>query len=129
MIKNKSISFKLIAYTLISCSVIFLGIFGYDYLFSKRIVTENINENAKNLTHATVNEIDAALFKIQGIAENIAYHIERVELNKDELLELIRSSVESSPEICSLTIAFEPYAFDPQSVSYTHLTLPTTERV
>ena len=69
MIKNKSISFKLIFYTLISCSVIFLGIFWYDYQFSKKIVTENINENAKTLTQATINKIDSAFFEIQDIAD------------------------------------------------------------
>ena len=114
MIKYKSISFKLIAYTLISCSVIFMGIFWYDYLFSKRLIAENIHENAKNLTHATVNEIDAELFGFQDITDNIAFLIERIDCNKDELLDMIRSTVEANPDICSATIAFEPHAFDPK---------------
>ena len=118
MIKYKSISFKLISYTLISCSVIFMGIFWYDYQFSKKMVTENIHENAKNLTHATVNEIDAELFGFQDVADNIAFLIEHIDYNKDELLDVIRSTVENSPEICSAAVAYEPHVYDPKSLYF-----------
>lgn len=118
MIKHKSIAFKLIFFILVSCSVLFLGIFWYDYLFSKRIITENISENAKNLTRATVNEIDSILYAIQKIPQSIASLIEYDTFDKNELLNMIHSAVENNPEIYGSTIAFEPYSFDSGSLYF-----------
>lgn len=116
--KPRSIAFKLIFYILISCSALFLGIFWYNYLFSKRMITENISENAKNLTRATVNEIDSVLFAIQEIPQNIAALLEHDPYDKDELLNILYSAVESNPEIYGSTISFEPYAFEPASLYF-----------
>ncbi|MDD5644792.1 MAG: SpoIIE family protein phosphatase [bacterium] len=112
MIKRKSIAFKLIVYILISCSALFLGIFWYNYLFSKKIITENISENAKNLTRATVNEIDSILYRIQKVPEVVAAALERGSFDKDELMNMLYAAIESNPEIYGGTISFEPYVFD-----------------
>lgn len=116
--KHKSIAFKLISYILISCSALFLGIFGYNYLFSKRMITENISENAKNLTRATVNEVDSILYRVQKVPQGVASLLEHNTFDKDELLNILYSAVESNAEIYGATISFEPYAFDPESLYF-----------
>jgi len=118
MIKNKSIAFKLIFFILVSCSILFLGIFLYNYLFSRDIIIENISENAKNMTRATVNEIDSVLFAIQEIPQNLASILENDPYDKDEILHMLYSSIESNPEIYGMAVVFEPYAFDPNSLYF-----------
>jgi len=112
MIKRNSIAFKLIFSILISCTALFLGIFWYNYSFSKKIISENISDNAKNLTRATVNEIDSVLLAIQEIPENIASLLEHNPYDKDELLNIVHSAVEGNPEIYGAAIAFDPYAYE-----------------
>ncbi|MCK9554390.1 HAMP domain-containing protein [bacterium] len=116
--KYNSIAFKLIAYILISCSALFLGIFGYNYLFSKRMITENISENAKNLTRATVNEVDSILYRIQKVPQGVASLLEYNTFDKNELLNILYSAVESNAEIYGATISFEAYAFEPESLYF-----------
>lgn len=93
-------------------------IFGYNYLFSRRIIVKNLEENARNLALATVNRIETVLRSMEKVSENLAYFLENSSDSKNELLDLIRSVVEKNPEIYGSTIAFEPYAFDKNSLYF-----------
>jgi sigma-B regulation protein RsbU (phosphoserine phosphatase) len=112
MIKNKGIAFKLILCILTSCIILFVCIFGYNYLFTRRIITGIIRQNAGNLTAYTVSEIETVLKSVEKVPQNIAYSLEQTHYTKEALLNLLRSVVESNPEIYGATIAFEPYAFN-----------------
>jgi len=112
MKKYTSIAFKLTFYILLSCSVLFLGIFWYNYLFSKKIITQKIEDDAKHLTYATVNAIDSVLLRIEKIPKGVASFLENDPFDKDEILHMIYGAVRDNPEIYSMTVAFEPYAFD-----------------
>jgi len=113
VIKNRSIAFKLSFSILASCTIIFILIFGYNYQFSRRIITQDIRENAGNLTQLTVNKIETVLLPIQKVPENIAYSLEDYSYdNKEGLLNLLRSVIENNPEVYGSTIAFEPNTFD-----------------
>jgi len=59
MLKNRGIAFKLVFFIILSGMLIFILIFGYDYIFSKKIILKNVEERAKNLAFATVNMIEA----------------------------------------------------------------------
>jgi sigma-B regulation protein RsbU (phosphoserine phosphatase) len=118
MIKNRGIAFKLILLILTSSTLIFMLIFGYNYLFSRRIIVKNVEENARNLALATVNRIDIVLRSMEKVPENLAYFLEHSSYTKKELIDLIRSVVENNPEIYGATIAFEPYVFDRNSLYF-----------
>lgn len=119
MIKNRSIAFKLSFSILASCTAIFVLIFGYNYQFSRKIIAQNIRENAGNLTRLTVSKIETVLLPIQKVPENIAYSLEDYSYdNKEGLLNLLRSVIENNPEVYGSTIAFEPHAFDKESLYF-----------
>ena len=118
VIKHKSIAFKLIFYILVSCSALFFGIFWYNYSFSKKIITEEIRENAKNLTRSTVNKIDSVLFGIEKTPEGIASLLENIPFNRNEIIHMIYAAVKDNPQIYGLTVSFEPYAFDGKSLYF-----------
>lgn len=112
MIKNKSLAFKLSLLVLSSCTLIFFIIFGYNYLFSRRIIAGDIRLNAENLTLAAVNRINIVLRSVEKVPDTLAYFLEHSSYTKDDLIELLRSVVEGNPEIYGSTIAFEPYSFE-----------------
>lgn len=108
--KNRGLALKLTVLILSSISVIFFLIFSYSYFFSRRIIVRNIENNAKNLSLATVNRIDMVLRAIEKVPENLACFIECAPHSSADFIDLIRMVVRNNPDIYGATIAFEPYA-------------------
>jgi len=118
-VKKKGIAFKLILSIMTSVSLILILIFGYNYLFSRRIILKNVEDSAKNLALATTNQIDKVMLGMQEATENLARFLEQTSLDsKEQILNIIRSLVENNPEIYGSTIAFEPFAFDKESLYF-----------
>ncbi len=118
MLKSKGIAFKLSVLILSTTAVIFLIIFGYSYQISRRLILNNVRENAKNLTFNAVNRIETILKSFEKIPENLGYFLEYSTYNKSDLLNLLRSVVKNNPEIFGSTIAFEPYTFEKDSLYF-----------
>lgn len=112
MIKNRSLSFKFILFFSGSSAIIFLLIIGSNYSFSKQIIQEKIEENAKNLTLRTVNRIETVLAGVKKIPQLLAFSLEEGNLDKEQIAELLHMVVSNNEEIYGAGIAFEPYAFD-----------------
>ncbi len=118
MMKNRGIALKLILLILSSSTLIFVLIFGYNYLFSRRIIIKNVEENARNLALATVNRIDIVLRSMEKVSENLACYLENTSYSKSELINFLRLVVENNPEIYGSAVAFEPYAFERDSLYF-----------
>jgi len=118
MIKNKGIAFKLTFFVLASSAVIFLVIFGYNYIISRRIIVKNIESGAKNLALATVNRIESVLRPIEKVPQNLAYFLGESVYTKEEIIDLLHAVIKNNPEIYGATVAFEPYAFDKDSLYF-----------
>lgn len=118
MFKNKGIAFKLSILILSTTAIIFLIIFGYSYQISRELILNNVRENAKNLTFNAVSRIETILQSFEKTPENLAFSLEYSKYNKSEMLKLLRSIVRNNPEIFGSTIAFEPYAFDKNSLYF-----------
>lgn len=117
--KRRGIAFKLILFIMTGITLIFALIFGYNYLYSKRILLKNVEDNARNLALATTNRIDKILRSMEVAATNLATFLQQTAYDdKERLLGLIRSFVECNPEIYGSTFAFEPYAYDKDSLYF-----------
>jgi len=112
VLRNRGIAFKLILFFTLSSGLIFLLVFGFNYRFSRRTIEKNIEENARNLVLSKVNRIETILLSVQKVPESLACFLENGSYDKEELLRLLRSMVESNSEIYGSAIAFEPYGFD-----------------
>ena len=100
-------------------TLIFSLIFGYNYLYSRRILLKNVEDNARNLALATTNRIETILRSMEVAATNLSTFLQQSAYDdKQRLLGLIRSFVECNPEIYGSTIAFEPYAYDQNSLYF-----------
>ena len=112
MARNRGIALKLAIGILASTTVIFSLIFGYSYFISRRIILENIERNAENLTQSTVNRIDSVLKTVEKVPRNLAIFLEDFAYGGGDILRVIQAVVEKNPEIYGATIAFEPNAYD-----------------
>jgi sigma-B regulation protein RsbU (phosphoserine phosphatase) len=117
--KKRGIAFKLILFIMTGITLIFALIFGYNYLYSKRILLKNVEDNARNMALATANRIDKILHSMEVATANLATFLQHSAYDdKQRLLGLIRSFVECNPEIYGSAIAFEPYAYDKDSLYF-----------
>lgn len=111
--KGRGLAFKLIAFILASTTIIFGAAFYYGHLASEKVVFEAVEESARNLAQATVNEIELALRGLEKISLQHGYLLEQYSFPREELIELLTSTVSNNPEIYGSAIAFQPHTFDP----------------
>ncbi len=116
--RNRGLAFKLAALVLMSITLILLLILSYNYYFSRRLITDKIEENAIQLTKATVNRIDSVLRATEKVPANLSPFIDKFSDKERDLTALIESAVMSNPEIYGATIAFEPYGHKPDSKGF-----------
>jgi len=116
--KNRGLAFKLVLLILSSVTLIFLLIFGYNYMYSRKIIVENVEKNAVNLARATVNQIDIVLSSIEKVPENLAYVLERSLCTGEELNNLLKHIVRNNKEIYGSAVAFEPRVYDGEKERY-----------
>lgn len=116
--KNIGIASKLILLIMTSVTIIFFLIFGYNYLISRRMIVKSIDEGARNLALATVNQIDIILSSVQKVPESLSRFLDNSLYSTENLMGLLRASIKDNPEIYGSTIAFEPYANDENVLSF-----------
>ena len=105
---KRGISFKLILLVSASVALIFAMILAYIYRVSHDTISDNLKENSRLLTLATVNEVEKILTAVQKIPDNLAKVIEGGNDQPEQLNRLLRLVVENNSEIFGAGIAFEP---------------------
>lgn len=118
MLRGRGIAFRLSLCILASCTLIFAAVFGYTYLFTRRLILNEIEGNAKNLSLRTVNRIETVLRSVEKVPNNLAYSLEHSSFTREGLLDLIRAVVANNPEIYGSTVSFEPYLFEKTQRSF-----------
>lgn len=116
----------------------FIVLLLYNYFISKKIILDNIKDNTRTLAVSTLSQINTVLVSAEKMPENIAYVLECVDLNMNEIRKIFRTLVEKNDCIYGSAIAYEPYMFndstklfcpyfyraDKGSVSYKNLATP-----
>ncbi len=118
MMKNRGLALKLILLILTSITIIFSIVFSYNYVVSRRIIIKNIEKNARNLALATVNRIDMELHSVEKVPKSLAIFLESFSFVGGDIHDVLSSIIENNPEIYGATIAFEPYAYNRNSLSF-----------
>lgn len=118
MPKKNSIVTKLVLVITLSSTLIFAVTLGYNYYQSRMILEHELENNAHNLVMSLVYRVETELTAVAKVAEGVARSLETSRHSEQELLTLLRETVEKNPEIYGSGIAFEPYAFSPESRLY-----------
>ncbi len=132
-----SFALKLSLYTIICVIVVFVGVLVYNYQISKRLIIESTYKDVEDIANMTLNRINSLLTAAQKVPEDLASFVEYSNQTKNELLNMLRSVVETNPEIYGSTISFEPYMFkknieyfgpyfykSPEGIKYINLASP-----
>jgi sigma-B regulation protein RsbU (phosphoserine phosphatase) len=109
------LAFKLILFFSLSSLLIFTAVLAYNYQYSRKIIMINQEKDARNLALMSVHRIETVLNGVQKATQSLAGHLERTSPSKEELLALIRATVEKNPEIVGSAVAFEPFAYAPHT--------------
>lgn len=116
--KSRGITFKLVFFILTSTMIVSLVAFVYDYQASKGPILRVAQETARNLTFATINEIETITRGIEKVVQHLTYHLEEDEPSRDQLAKILRMTVVKNPEIFGSASAYEPFAFDPSDYCF-----------
>ncbi|WP_019867229.1 SpoIIE family protein phosphatase [Methylovulum miyakonense] len=118
MPRKNSIVTKLILVITLSSVLIFAVTLGYNYYQSRMILERELENNAHNLVSSLVYRVETELMSVAKVAEGVARSLETSKHSEQELLALLRTTVEKNPEMYGSGIAFEPYAFSAESRLY-----------
>lgn len=113
MARKIGLALKLLFFLLTATSVIFGAAATYSHYYTKRIILQEVEANARNLTMATVFRIEAVLRGVEKIPRGLADVVQGGGGHPRELPQLLQDTVRHNPEIFGSAIAFEPYAFAP----------------
>ncbi len=113
--KNKGIVFKLTSCILVTSVIFFLIVSNHNAKEIRSIFQGNLRISAENLSNSTLNKIESIIKAVEKIPQQMALSLDDSSYSKEELLLLLRKTVENNPEIYGSTIAFEPYMFDADS--------------
>ncbi len=100
-------------------SLVFALVVGYSYLYSRRIILDEAEQNARNLTLSVARRIEQEFRAVGKIPEGLARFLETQPCEQDAtLLALLRGLVSDNPEIFGAAAAFEPGAFVKETRAY-----------
>ncbi len=115
---KNSIAIKLVLVITLCSALIFAATLGYNYYRSRVILVQELEKNARNLALALVYRVETELVAVARVTEGMARSLENGRFSEQELLSLIRTTVEKNPEIYGSGVAFEPYVFSAASRLY-----------
>ena len=123
---SNSITFKMTLLVLGGTSLVFALVLGYSYSYSRKIILNEAEMKARNLTLSVANKIEQEFRAITKIPQHIVSFLKTNDYNKTTLDRIIREMVEDNPEVFGSTVGFEPNAFEEGVQSYSPYYYRTT---
>ncbi len=118
MLKRQSIAFQLALLILSSVVIVFTIMFGYDYHISRAMVMKTVDQDARKVVRATLQQIENVLSLVQKVAQGMTQTVQNMPGASQDLERYLKSVVENNPEVYGSVIAFEPYALVPDLKSF-----------
>jgi len=111
MLRRRGIAFKLSLLIVAGALAVFAALFGYNYRVTRRLIERQAEENAGNLTRATVYRVESVLAAVEKVPLNLASTLEYASYTREDLIQLLRLAVLKNPEVHGAAVAFAPHAF------------------
>lgn len=103
---RRSFALQLVVFIFIFTIIIFAMMFLVQTAMTKRIMTNNAEQIAKNLTWESINKIEGILRNIENITFNTAYLLGNQLLSQSEQKEYIRNIIIRNDEIVSVSVLY-----------------------
>lgn len=109
---RNSIVIKIALLVLGSTVLIMSLVEAFNYTYSRRMILESAENNARNLALSMARRIEQEFRAVQKVPKSLANYLNTIPTDdKNTVLSLLHSSVAENPEIFGSGIFFEPYAF------------------
>jgi len=115
---KNSIAVKLVLVITLFNAVISAVTLGYNYYESRDILQKELESNARNLAMSIVYRVETQLAAVAKVAEGVVRSLETGKYSEQQFHALLKTTIETNPDIYGLAIAFEPYAFSAKSPLY-----------
>lgn len=109
-----SLAAKVTILVMAGTSLVLAMVLADSYAVSRKIIVANAEKEARNLAESNALTMQEELRAVAEITQNLALCVETVPMDRLHLLLLIRGVVAGQEEIFGSTVAFEPYAFEPE---------------
>ena len=115
---RSSLAFKLALLVLASTGVIFAAAFFYTTAVARRALLKSVHENVRNIARDTVRQMESVLNGVEPLPRMMAERLGHSNPNREQIQEIIRETLRSSPHVYGSAVAFEPGAFAPDVKSF-----------
>lgn len=109
---GRGLRFKLAVTILSSVGLLFIGLFSYNYVYSRDLIKELIRKDAMDLAVATAKKIEIILRGVEKITENASLEIADNDspfaVLEMQSKDVVRRMLKTNEEIYGSTIALEP---------------------
>ncbi|MGE5180289.1 MAG: SpoIIE family protein phosphatase [Bacteroidota bacterium] len=110
---GRSLALRLVLVIAGFSTVIFAVTLGYNYWRSRLLLERELESNARHLAASLVSRVETRLVAVQKVTEGLARSVATGGQSEDDLLRLLRTTLEGEPDIYGMAVAFEPNAFRP----------------
>jgi len=93
--------------------MVFAMALAYSYSYSRTIILDEAEKNARNLTLSVARRIEQEFRAVEKLPEHLCAFLEAGPCDKDTMLRLVRRLVEENREVFGSVVAFEPNSFQP----------------
>lgn len=105
-----SIALKMTLLVLGGTSLVFALVQGYSYWYSRQIILDEVEKNARSLTLSAATRIEQEFRAVAKIPQNMRYFLESGQDDEETLLRVLKRVVAGNPEVYGAAVGFEPYA-------------------
>jgi sigma-B regulation protein RsbU (phosphoserine phosphatase) len=99
-------------------SLVFALVLGYTYSYSRKIILEEAEMKARNLTLSVANKIEQEFRAVTKVPQHLVSFLKTNDYNKTTLNRIIREMVADNPEVFGSVVGFESNAFENGLQSY-----------
>ncbi len=91
-------------------SILIFGLtLGYNYYRARQTIVATMEDQARNIVAAATGSVSTTIVSVMALTESMACALETLPFNEARLLDFIRMSVLSNPDVFGSAVAFEPY--------------------
>jgi len=115
---SNSITFKMTLLVLGGTSLVFALVLGYSYYYSRKIILEEAEMKARNLTLSVANKIEQEFRAVMKVPRHLVSLLKTNDYNRTTLNRIIKEMVADNWEVFGLAVGFESNAFEEGVQSY-----------
>ncbi|HNX01052.1 MAG TPA: SpoIIE family protein phosphatase [Candidatus Cloacimonadota bacterium] len=111
MQQNRGLAYKISLFVLLGTLITVMLMVALNYFHSKALMQKSVLADARNMTFATINNIQTVLVSAEKIPFNLALLLEHSEIPEDKLNDYMQQIVFYNPEVFGCCVAYEPNMF------------------